>query len=1076
MTWFQGPIYSIVGAGANQFGIYQRFAVEDLTNYVGQYLTKIKYMVNSSATSAGVTYNTEFSAAPKIQVYLGGSVNGSTYDPGTLIAEVLATDYEDAMDFYNFVELPTPILIDGTQEVWFGVHYSPSQTCYPATSSNGASQALGYIEGKTNIFKSGSTWGSSANFFQNSYYYVWDLAAYTRDAISGDACDITVEMADDYGDGWNHASISFIDSYNNEWNVITCNNDATTVTVTLPATNISCYWNAANYSEEISFTIKDSEGATLYTCETGDFANQSEGVFFSFNNTSCLQDPPQECDPVTNLMVNLDGHDAIITWDAIAEAVEYKVFLDYIEVATTQDPTYTFSGLEDGTSYMVSVTAVYNDNCIPVRADIPFTILTCDPVTSVSVDYTQDCEAEIAWTFDSNQGEMLLWEQMNVGQSNSGWVSQEWSNGNSHIVDDFVIDAPVNVTKLIVQTGATNSINLPATVGIKIWDSNTSGAPNTLLQNITGLVSTGGGVTGTITLDLSENPIALTSAGRYWFTVYGISTQAYSTSNARYLMITGPTLVENAAYIYGSISNTVVGVPNNTWFSLAAQSTMSAVFSVYGEYTGFTPTFSVYRDGNLMASGLTDPSYTDTGFDPYESHEWAVTMSCVNGGESGLTRVVKEPCTLLADDATLYSLTVNHGTLTPVFDPNTINYTVLVGNSIENITINATANHPNATVAGTGQKPLTIGTNPFDIVVTAEDGTTTKTYTVTVTREPSNNATLSSLTVSSGTLTPTFNANTTSYTVEVSSSLENITINATTTHANATVTGTGQKPLSMGSNPFDIVVTAEDGTTTKTYTVTVNRINNDATLASLTVSSGTLTPTFNANTTSYTVAVGNSIENITINATATHPNATIAGTGAKTLNVGANPFDIVVTAEDGTTTKTYTVTVTRAASNDATLSSLTVSTGTLTPVFNTNTISYTVAVSNNVESITINAAATHANATVTGAGEKTLNVGENPFDIVVTAEDGTTTKTYTVTVTRDLSIGEIPADMLLYPNPTSGILHIQTESALLSTIKVYSLQGSLLMEVRDNEVDLSNLVNGIYIVEVEGIQYKIMKK
>ena len=54
------------------------------------------------------------------------------------------------------------------------------------------------------------------------------------------------------------------------------------------------------------------------------------------------------------------------------------------------------------------------------------------------------------------------------------------------------------------------------------------------------------------------------------------------------------------------------------------------------------------------------------------------------------------------------------------------------------------------------------------------------------------------------------------------------------------------------------------------------------------------------------------------------------------LAVGANPILVEVTAQDGTTKITYTVTVTRAAgalSSDATLSNLTSSTGTLTPSF-----------------------------------------------------------------------------------------------------------------------------------------------
>ena len=87
-------------------------------------------------------------------------------------------------------------------------------------------------------------------------------------------------------------------------------------------------------------------------------------------------------------------------------------------------------------------------------------------------------------------------------------------------------------------------------------------------------------------------------------------------------------------------------------------------------------------------------------------------------------------------------------------------------------------------------------------------------------------------------------------------------------------------------------------------------------------------------------------------------------------------------------------------SDDATLSALTVSEGTLTPDFDPAITSYSATVANSIESIDIGAAANDANAVVSGAGAKTLDVGVNSFNIVVTAENGNT-ETYIVAVTRE---------------------------------------------------------------------------
>jgi uncharacterized repeat protein (TIGR02543 family) len=117
--------------------------------------------------------------------------------------------------------------------------------------------------------------------------------------------------------------------------------------------------------------------------------------------------------------------------------------------------------------------------------------------------------------------------------------------------------------------------------------------------------------------------------------------------------------------------------------------------------------------------------------------------------------------------------------------------------------------------------------------------------------------------------------------------------------------------------PNEVVQPADPISLAVSIAVTVRAaataLSSDATLSALTVSSGTLTPAFAAATDSYTVNVSNSVSSITLTAAANHEGASVAGDGSKTLSVGANTFTILVTAEDGEATKTYTVVVTRAS-------------------------------------------------------------------------------------------------------------------------------------------------------------------
>ncbi len=106
----------------------------------------------------------------------------------------------------------------------------------------------------------------------------------------------------------------------------------------------------------------------------------------------------------------------------------------------------------------------------------------------------------------------------------------------------------------------------------------------------------------------------------------------------------------------------------------------------------------------------------------------------------------------------------------------------------------------------------------------------------------------------------------------------------------------------------------------------------------------------------------------------------------------------------------FDTTACTAKSSDSNLSSLTVSSGTLSPDFSSSNTSYSVTVSLSVESLTVAgtaADAPYASVAVSPAQPMMLVEGENPVTVTVTAEDETQ-KVYTVTVTRDSMNYESP--------------------------------------------------------------------
>lgn len=125
----------------------------------------------------------------------------------------------------------------------------------------------------------------------------------------------------------------------------------------------------------------------------------------------------------------------------------------------------------------------------------------------------------------------------------------------------------------------------------------------------------------------------------------------------------------------------------------------------------------------------------------------------------------------------------------------------------------------------------------------------------------------------------------------------------------------------LGAGTYTVVLTVSNGIEpdailTFVLTVSAAPLSADATLSGISLSKGILKPSFSKNTTSYTADVSNNVSSVTINAVPSF-GATVVGAGAKALNIGANRFDLVVTAQDGSTTKTYTIVISRAAAGAA---------------------------------------------------------------------------------------------------------------------------------------------------------------
>ena len=468
--------------------------------------------------------------------------------------------------------------------------------------------------------------------------------------------------------------------------------------------------------------------------------------------------------------------------------------------------------------------------------------------------------------------------------------------------------------------------------------------------------------------------------------------------------------------------------PNVTGYTVkTGNSTSSTTLTA----TPAEPTAQISVNGQAAVSGQPfGPVALALGPNPF-----TITVSPPGGTAKQYSVVVIRGASGVAD---LAALEVSAGALSPAFSPDMSSYSVQTDNATAQTTVTALLADASAQLAINGQAvpsgqpsnpiALIIGDNTVAIDVRAQDGTTRR-YTVKISRPQSSNNNLSALSVSAGALNPGFAPTTTSYSVAVLSTVASTTVTASVQDPTATlvINGTtvqsgatfGPISLNVGSNEFGIVVTAQDGSA-KTYVVTITRTAN-ANLASLALSAGPLSPGFDPGTTSYAVSAPNANATTTVTATLADATSTLTINGQAVasgqvfgplpLNVGANAVTLVVTAAGGAASKTYSVTVTRAASSNADLVGLVVSPGVMLPLFTPAITAYTVTGTGLfTPSVTVVATVADATAALSINGQPVtsgppglavlINIGVTSFPIQVRAQDGVTVKTYIVTVTR----------------------------------------------------------------------------
>ncbi|MFZ4436331.1 MAG: fibronectin type III domain-containing protein [Flavobacterium psychrophilum] len=403
----------------------------------------------------------------------------------------------------------------------------------------------------------------------------------------------------------------------------------------------------------------------------------------------------------------------------------------------------------------------------------------------------------------------------------------------------------------------------------------------------------------------------LTKSGAGTLTLNGTNS-----SNTSSTVITNGTLTVNSGSSLGTGDLTMsqtTGV--NTALNLNESQSVSSLLSTFTNTTGtFTQVITIASGKTLTVNQSTNTTYGAGS---------VATLSSTIAGAGNLIKSAAGILTFTSVNTHTGTTTINGGTLTlsglgsiatsstitigssGTFDVSGLTTALTLGAS-QTLRGSATGSNTTGTIKVASSKGITLSAG--GLAFTAYDGGATAPLTIS-------GASAGALALASATVT-----------VTTTSALGVGTYKLIAKGLSATGVSGSASSLTIGGSGLASNTSASLSVVSGELIMTV--VSTDANLSALSLSSGTLSPVFASGTITYTASVTNATTSITLTPTRNQANATIQvrvnggsytavtsgnASGSLSLNVNDNTVDVLVTAQDGSTTKTYTITVTRAA-------------------------------------------------------------------------------------------------------------------------------------------------------------------
>ena len=188
-------------------------------------------------------------------------------------------------------------------------------------------------------------------------------------------CDVTIQMFDSFGDGWNGNAIYVYQAGLQIGNATISSGSSGTANISVcSSAPVEFRYHSGSFASEASVTILDGGGATLVN--NANLGSYSEGAILATSTTPC-----PSCITPSNLVATSVTETGIVVGWTDPASTQWEVWFDGAFVANVTTPSYTFTGLTSSTAYTISVRAIcaVGDTSAFATANIR---TTCGEITS----------------------------------------------------------------------------------------------------------------------------------------------------------------------------------------------------------------------------------------------------------------------------------------------------------------------------------------------------------------------------------------------------------------------------------------------------------------------------------------------------------------------------------------------------------------------------------------------------------------------------------------------------------------------------------------------------------------------